>query len=288
MELDRRSFLRVAGAAAGALLLPSGVLAASATPPSPSLRQKGMLVDLTKCIGCGWCQAACRQWNELSPAQDTGDEDGPTQPCLSADTWTLPEFRQVEYGGQLHRVYIKRQCMHCQNPACVSACPVGALQKTGAGAVVYDCTRCIGCRYCMVACPFGVPKFEWSEPLPRIRKCTFCSDRQAAGMEPACAAACPTGALTFGARATLIAEAEARLQARPDQYVNHIYGRDEIGGTAWIYLSPIPFDALGFPDLSSEPVTALSEAMATLGTPGMAAGVAAALGGVYYWFSRRA
>jgi formate dehydrogenase iron-sulfur subunit len=246
-----------------------------------------MLSDLTKCIGCGWCQDACREWNHLTDKRAAGQDDLETGPCLSAETWTLPEARVVEEGGELHRVYVKRQCMHCVDPACVSACPVGALQKTPEGPVVYDCTRCIGCRYCMVACPFGVPKFEWEEALPRIRKCTFCADRQAEGLEPACAAACPTGALVFGDRDALIAEAEARIQADPGRYVPQVYGRDEVGGTSWLYLSPVPFEELGFPALKKEAVTTLSENVATFGTAGVAAGVTVLLGGLYYIMGAR-
>ncbi len=282
MELDRRKFLQVCGIAAGAMLLPGSTTNASPSIRTPSTGSKGMLSDLTKCIGCGWCQEACSQWNHLQGEQGPGQESNPTGTCLSAETWTLPELYEIERNGQQYRVFVKRQCMHCQDPACVSACPVGALQKLENGAVVYDCSRCIGCRYCMVACPFGVPKFEWAEALPRIRKCTFCVDRQEMGMEPACAAACPTGALVFGDRDALIVEAEARIQADPDRYVHHVYGREEVGGTSWIYLSPVPFEELGFPELKSEPVTALSEAVATYGSAGVAASVAFMLGGLYY------
>jgi formate dehydrogenase iron-sulfur subunit len=194
---------------------------------------------------------------------------------------------EVEQDGETHRIFVKRQCMHCENPACVSACPVGALQKLENGAVVYDCTRCIGCRYCMVACPFSIPKFEWDERLPRIRKCTFCADRQADGLAPACATACPAGALTFGKREALIAEAQGRIETEPDRYFHHIYGQDELGGTSWLYLSPVPFELIDFPALESEPVTTLSEAVATYGTAGVATSVSLLLGGLYYWFNGR-
>jgi formate dehydrogenase iron-sulfur subunit len=244
----------------------------------------GMLTDLTKCIGCGWCQKACREWNDLTASSQS---PGRSDPCLSADTWTLPELKQVNLDGETHRVFVKRQCMHCVDPACVSACPVGALQKQDDGAVTYDCTRCIGCRYCMVACPFGIPKFEWEEPLPRIRKCTFCVDRQADGLAPACASVCPTGALTFGERDALIAEAQARIEANPGAYVDHVYGKDELGGTSWLYISPVPFEKLDFPALKSEPVTELSESVATFGTAGLAGSVTVLLGGLYYWFNGR-
>jgi formate dehydrogenase iron-sulfur subunit len=246
-----------------------------------------MLTDMTKCIGCGLCAQACREWNHLSTQETAGQDMNQQDACLSAETWTLPDLQVVEHDGELNRVFVKRQCMHCVDPACVSACPVGALQKQENGAVTYDCTKCIGCRYCMVACPFGIPKFEWEETLPRIRKCTFCVDRQAEGMEPACAAACPTGALTFGARDALITDAEARIQASPGKYYPHIYGRSEVGGTSWMYLSPVPFQELGFPALKTEPVTELSEAVATYGTAGVAASVTVLLGGLYYWFNGR-
>jgi formate dehydrogenase iron-sulfur subunit len=139
----------------------------------------------------------------------------------------------------------------------------------------------------MVACPFGVPKFQWEEALPAICKCTFCADRQEQGLAPACSSACPTGALTFGDRQALIAEAEARIMAEPDKYVAHIYGQAEVGGTSWLYLSPVPFKELGFPAMKPEPVTGLSESVATFGTAGMAASVTALLAGAYYWFGRR-
>jgi len=287
VELNRREFLKACGAATGALLLPSGAAWAAQVTSIPLHKPKGMLVDLVKCIGCGWCQDACKQWNGL-PAEGTPEQSSEQTPlALSAKTWTLVEFNQVEKNSDLYRVFAKRQCMHCLHPACVSACPVGALQKTEHGAVVYDAARCIGCRYCMVACPFGIPKFEWEKPLPLIGKCTFCADRQEAGLEPACAEVCPTGALFFGERDALITEAEARIQEHPENYVNHIYGKDELGGTSWMYLSPIPFEMLGFLTLGEEPVTKLSEAVATYGTPSVAISVASLLGGIYYWFTRQ-
>jgi formate dehydrogenase iron-sulfur subunit len=287
MALHRRTFLKACGATAGAVLLPYG--GAMAAPPmrAPGTNPSGMLSDLTKCIGCGWCQEACREWNNLPTEKNEGLKGDGSQPYLSADTWTLPELYQIEQGGEVHQVFVKRQCMHCVNPACVSACPVGALQKLDNGAVTYDYRRCIGCRYCMVACPFSIPKFEWDQPLPRIRKCTLCADRQEMGLEPACATACPTGALKFGDRDVLIAEAEARIQAEPESYFPHIYGKEELGGTSWMYLSPVSFEELDFPTLKTEPVTELSETVATYGSAGVAASVTFLLGGLYYWFHRR-
>jgi formate dehydrogenase iron-sulfur subunit len=138
----------------------------------------------------------------------------------------------------------------------------------------------------MIACPFGIPKFEWDEPIPLIRKCTFCVDRQAEGLEPACVAACPTEALVFGDRNTLITEAENRILENPDRYIHDVYGRDDIGGTSWMYLSPISFQDLGFPLLASEPVTDLNDMMAAFGTPSVGVGVAILLGGLSYQFGK--
>ncbi len=278
--MKRRQFLKVVGAATGALLLPSRteLMIARASSDSPCDSQ-GVLVDLTKCIGCGWCQEACSQQNDLSPEEIRNWSVDQDPLPLSANTWTLVTFGETATN---ERVFAKRQCMHCLHPACVSACPVSALEKSECGAVVYDAARCIGCRYCMVACPFEIPKFEWDESLPLIRKCTFCADRQAEGLEPACTSACLTGALLFGDRAALVTEAKARIEEHPDQYVDHIYGKEELGGTSWMYLSPVPFVELGFPTLGEQTVTGLSETVATFGTPAVALGVALFLSSIYY------
>jgi formate dehydrogenase iron-sulfur subunit len=247
---------------------------------------KGALVDLTRCTGCRACQVACKAWND-NPGELTvcaGCYDNP--PELSAETWTRISFTEVEEGDKLDWIFTKRQCMHCAEPACVSACPVHALHETESGAVIYEADKCIGCRYCMVACPFGIPKIDWYKTLPVITKCTFCFDRQGSDAIPACIKSCPTGALTFGERDELIAEAKGRIQQRPDAYVDHIYGEHEVGGTQWMYLSSVAFDKLGFPTYGSEPVTELSEQVSGVGLPVAGAGVAVVLGGIY-WFSKR-
>ncbi len=136
--------------------------------------------------------------------------------------------------------------MHCLDPACASACLAKALEKTPAGPVVYHPERCLGCRYCMVACQFDVPKFEFDSPAPYISKCSFCAERQAQGLLPACASVCPTGALQFGHRADLLEEARTRIYQNPDKYVHHVYGETEAGGTNWLYITDVPFDKLGF------------------------------------------
>ncbi|MEW5957044.1 MAG: 4Fe-4S dicluster domain-containing protein [Chloroflexota bacterium] len=246
---------------------------------------KAMLTDLSRCIGCRSCQVACKQWNEL-PAevtQQTGTYENP--PRFSAKTWTRVQVREVEQDGQLVWNFAKRQCMHCQEPACAAACIVGALRKTPEGPVVYDDYKCMGCRYCTLACPFGVPTFEWDRPVPYIRKCTMCADRIAEGMQPACAKACPTGAITFGERQELLQEARARIQAHPGRYVDYIYGEKEGGGTSMLYISNVAFEKLGFPTLGPEPIPRYAN-VAMTAVPPTIVGVGAIMAGVY-WFTQR-
>ena len=212
------------------------------------MNPSAMLCDMTKCIGCHSCEVAC-QVNKVLPP----------------DT-RLISFRCIEQGRypDVTRALRRQQCMHCLSPACVSACPVGALQKTATGPVVYDATRCIGCRYCMNACPYNVPTFDWDRGLldqPLIHKCDFCADRLAEGLQPVCVETCPTQAIIFGERDQLLATAKARIQEHPDRYVQHIYGEREGGGTSLLTLSNIPFERLGLPQLAPQPVTTISEAV---------------------------
>ncbi len=246
---------------------------------------KATLTDLTKCIGCRACQTACKQWNDL-PAESTsnrGSYENPPQ--RSAKTWTTITFNEVDDGDKFAWVFAKRQCMHCNEPGCASACIVGALQKTADGPVTYDDEKCIGCRYCMLACPFNVPTFEWDSAVPYIRKCTYCEDRIAEGMEPACSKACPTNALKYGERNELLLEAQARIKANPGKYVDHIYGEKEVGGTSKMYLSSVPFEKLGFPVLGPEPVNRYSD-VAMAAVPPTIVVAAAAMSGVY-WITKR-
>jgi formate dehydrogenase iron-sulfur subunit len=246
---------------------------------------KGMLIDLTKCIGCRACQTACKQWHDL-PAEVTensGSYENP--PRLSASTRTMVTFNEIEDQGKFAWVFAKRQCMHCEHPACASACTVGALHKTAAGPVTYDADKCIGCRYCQYACPFQVPTFQWQSTFGLISKCDMCADRQAEGMEPACAKTCPTGAITFGERDALLQEARARIAAHPEQYIHHIYGEHEVGGTSMLYMSAVPFIQLGFPELGDHPVAEAAERIMAQ-TPTIAIGVAAVASGLY-WIMRR-
>jgi formate dehydrogenase iron-sulfur subunit len=232
---------------------------------------------------------ACKQWNKL-PASKPEFFQGPgyqNPRDLNADTWTLITYKEVERSGRFEWVFGRLMCMHCNEPACVDACPVGALEKTKDGPVVYHAGKCIGCRYCMLACPFQIPKFQWDKPLPYIRKCTMCSDRIAAGDQPACAKVCPTGAVKFGDRTELIREAERRIERNPRGYVHHIYGKHEVGGTCVLHLSSVPFGDIGYrTDLPGQHLGSYSEA-AMKAIPGVVLGLSAVLGGTYAIIQRR-
>lgn len=267
MDITRRQFLKFSGA---------GALGLAATPlfdqralarymsTEGGGEQVGLLVDTTRCIGCRSCEVACKKKNNLPADSAELMPYGKTFPeRLSATTFTTVEFHDVartnQYamnqlaGGtaspELPRGSIrsaKKQCMHCVNPTCASVCPVGAIYKTPLGPVDYDADKCIGCRYCVAACPFNIPKFEWDSANPRIRKCNMCRDLVEAGQPTACSQACPAQALTYGKRTELIAEAQGRVGQNPGKYYPYIYGLSEVGGTSVLYLANVPFDELGF------------------------------------------
>ncbi len=218
---------------------------------------KAILVDTTKCIGCGACATACKIVNDF-PLHDA--EANKQRPANTCSTEELVAFAQShgEVGGKLSAdtlnvvetrgsVFVRKFCMHCQDPTCASVCPVGALRKTAAGPVIYDADRCMGCRYCMMACPFGIPRYEWTSVLPKVEKCILCAPRLAKGLRPACVEACPAEASIFGERGELLREAEKRLGENSAGYVQHIFGKEEVGGTSVLYLSAVPFEQLGFP-----------------------------------------
>jgi formate dehydrogenase iron-sulfur subunit len=197
----------------------------------------GILTDLTKCIGCGACAAMCKQINQLP---------GPVAKQLDAYTWTVVERRKG--------IYVRRQCLHCLEPTCASVCPVAALSRTSLGAVTYDSDKCIGCRYCVMACPFDIPKYQWDSPVPIVGKCILCIDKRLRkNEEPACTGVCPAGATVFFAdRNEMLDEARRRIRNNPGKYVNHIYGEKEAAGTSVMYLSPMPFRELAFQQTSDE------------------------------------
>jgi formate dehydrogenase iron-sulfur subunit len=191
----------------------------------------GILTDLTRCIGCGACTLVCKETNELRSSEV--DQ-------LDAYTWCAISKQEG--------LYVKRQCMHCLEPTCASVCPVGALHTTDTGAVVYEVDKCFGCRYCVMACPFNIPKYQWDTPLPRVGKCVMCYEkRQKHGQEPACTDVCPAAASIFGEREELLQLAHDRIAAEPAKYVPEVYGEDIVGGTSVLYISSVPFGQLGFP-----------------------------------------
>jgi len=207
-------------------------------------KSRGLLIDLTKCVGCRECERACAAANNLPEEEATE---------LSATHYTVVQSYNDD------QTFVRRLCMHCNQPTCVSACLVGAFTKMDTGAVLYDESKCIGCRYCMQACPFEVPRYEWGSLTPRIQKCKMCYERVAAGGQTACSEACQFGATTFGERDELIKEARKRIDENPGQYVDYIYGLTEAGGTSVLFISAVPFDQLGFPmNLPKEPIPELS------------------------------
>jgi formate dehydrogenase iron-sulfur subunit len=200
------------------------------------------MIDLTRCVGCNSCALACKESNSLSHADDVPE-------ALDSNAYTFVDERVVIMpDGEAVQRYVKRQCMHCLDAACVAACPAAAMYKGENGPVVYRSYRCLGCRYCQAACPFSIPRFDWDNPVtPVIHKCQMCYHRLQEGDRPACVEACPAGALRFGSRNELLIQAHAKITSNPDRYIDHVFGEHEVGGTAMLYLSDVPFADLGFP-----------------------------------------
>lgn len=262
MRKDRRAFLKVSAVAAGALAA-SNAPAADYRTDGDFLQTYGVLVDTVLCVGCRRCEQACQLANgpcDRDPESllDRSVFDTPRRPD---DCGYTVVNRFTDPGSPDRNYWMKIQCMHCNYPACVSACIVGAITKDELGPVVYDAWKCIGCRYCMVACPFQIPAYEYDNALdPRVRKCTFCYDKFGqAGFRPACVAVCPGGALMFGKREELIDLALIRMKKSPDKYTDKIYGEHEIGGTSWMYLAGVDFANLTLPQLGEEPISSLTE-----------------------------
>lgn len=227
------------------------------TAPTASTGTKKMeasfLVDTTKCIGCRGCQIACKQWNQNLTDKTTMGSTFTNPPNLNSKTYTNIAFFESEQNGTLSWNFARNGCFHCKKPACVSVCPVEALVKTPEGPIIYREPRCIGCRYCMLACPFNIPKYEWEKVSPRIQKCNFCYDRLLAGMIPACAKSCPTGTITFNDSIEKnLQEAKKRIAEHPGEYHNHIYGEKEAGGTSVLLLSALPLDQIGHAKVSDQ------------------------------------
>lgn len=281
-HLTRRAFVKQAGLgaaaiAASALLADAQPVAANSDPiPAEDDPAVGVMIDLTRCSGCQSCALACKVANRM-PEPETV----PTK--LDSSALSFVDTRANASG---EAVFVKRQCMNCVHPACASACTVGALRKTAEGPVVYDSSKCIGCRYCQYACPFGVPAYEWDNVFGLISKCQMCFQRVADGQQPACVAACPNGALHFGKRQALVAQAHALIASSPDRYLDHVYGEHEVGGTSMLYLSAIPFTSLGFPALGDASVSRYAETVMQM-TPAVAVTVASLATGIHLLLRRR-
>jgi formate dehydrogenase iron-sulfur subunit len=246
--MDRRKFLQTTVVAGTAALAGNDLCAANgAAEDGPVV---GILVDTTRCIGCRQCEIACGEWNDTRVPDVLNDSALEHERVTDEYQYTVVNRYETERG----EIFVKRQCMHCHQAACATACPTEAMHKNLNGPVTWDGGKCIGCRYCMTSCPFDIPKFEYNDWNPRLQKCTMCFDRIAEGRKPACVEACPTDALMFGTRAENLEIARHRIYSHPDKYVHHIYGEDEVGGTGYIYLSAVPFDQIGFrTDLGKTP-----------------------------------
>ena len=284
------------------------------TQPTTAIPIKATLVDTTKCIGCRACQVACKQWNDREGEEtelQLGGIGFQNPATLSAKTYTLIAFHELpndKAPGGLDYIFTMHRCLHCLDPACAAACPTTALTRQPDGPVTYDASKCIGCRYCIWACPWGVPTAEWDSLAPKIQKCTHCADRldqplplsrngqvltaeenkafHANIVVPACVKACPADALRFGEREEMLQEARKRISNRPEKYIGHIYGEKEAGGTSVLYLASVPFEKIGFPALGDKPYPGVSRA-ALHAVPAAVLAVGALLGGIYSFFKRR-
>lgn len=291
--ISRRRFLAasLAGGVAASMTVTKQALGAGTFEGYPE--GMGVLVDLTRCVGCRSCEAACNKEQKLAP------------PALPFDDKSV--FDQTFHNGQKRRpdenaytvvnrydpegsapVYRKVQCNHCNEPACLTSCFVNAYTKTREGAVVYNGNICVGCRNCMVACPFNIPAYSYSSAFdPVVKKCIFCHEtRLKNGLPPACVEICPQEALTFGHRKSLIKVAHERIRSKPGKYVDHIYGEHEVGGQGWMYLSNVPFDQVGFDTtLGSDPI--ISNVKEFLGTVPMVLAIWPALFSGFHLLSTR-
>jgi len=265
MSDDRRIFLKqIAALAACTACCGTEAARASGAVENPDADQLGVLVDTTQCVGCRRCEQACNEINDDLPrrASEAFQDESVfnRRRRMNAESYTVVN-RYPNPQDASKPVFAKFQCMHCLRPGCVSACIVGALSQQADGAVTYDSWKCIGCRYCMIACPFQVPAYEYRNSFtPKVRKCIFCFEKRLAqGGVPACVEACPMQVMTFGKRNELIHLAHESFEKHPEIYVPHLYGEDEVGGTSWMYMSSVPFDKIDFPALGYHPVPGYTE-----------------------------
>lgn len=268
MSISRRKFLGWMSAAGTTALIPGRARAATTKEFSGHPDSMGVLHDTVRCIGCRRCEAACNTVNKLPAPATAFDDLGvlDKRRRTSADVYTVVNrVGAATAPGEAPKpekppAYVKKQCNHCLEPACASACFVKAFTKTPEGAVVYNAKVCVGCRYCMIACPFEVPAYQYDSAFsPEVTKCTMCHPRVQEGLLPGCVESCPTEALIFGKRSDLLRMARNRIARHPGQYIDHIYGEREMGGTSWLYLSAVPFDSLGMrTDLGTTPAPKLT------------------------------
>lgn len=236
--------------AAGCVSLPELAHAEEVPVPKGAI---GLLYDATKCVGCKSCMVACSQANDLPPdTRIDGLHQAP--PALNYFTKNIIKLYRTADGSD--HSYFKQQCMHCADPACVTACMFGGLRKDkDTGIVWWLGSKCVGCRYCEIACPFHIPAFQWDGFNPKIVKCELCRERLGKGQEPGCTTVCPTQAVIYGRREDLLAEAKRRIAANPGRYFeNRVYGETDGGGTQVLYLSRVGFDKLGLPDLGKNSI----------------------------------
>ena len=238
--MNRRSFLKTVGVAGAVAMGSSG--AANASAESEGIEGYAILVDTTRCVGCRNCETVCAETNGL-PEPDVMDDSVLEAVRKTSETqWSVINRFETDAG----EIFVKRQCMHCVQLACASACLTKAMKKTDEGPVIWRENKCMGCRFCMVSCPFDMPKFEYNSANPKIQKCRMCWERLKEGQLPACVENCPAEALTFGKRSEMITEARRRIVVDSETYIDQIYGEHEVGGTGFMYLSPVPFEEIGF------------------------------------------
>lgn len=252
--MDRRTFLKImgtglAGASCGSLLAPRS---SRAQASFEGKEFSGILVDTTRCIGCRRCEKACAEVNNL-PIPDISEKANEAifqkMRKTTHTQYTVTNLYETEKG----KIFVPKRCMHCNQPGCAAACLVKAMKKKKEGHVIWD-TNCLGCRLCMISCPFDIPKFEYYKAIPKIQKCNLCFGRYLNGEVPGCVEACPTEALMFGSRRKLLEEGKRRIAQNPDKYIHHIYGEYEVAGTSHLYLSAVPFEQIGLrTDLGTSP-----------------------------------
>lgn len=260
MSVSRRGF--IGGLAGGAAALATGTAEAGTHKHFEGYPGRlGLLHDTTLCVGCRSCEAACSEVNNLPPVEPpVSDPTVFDQNRRTTDTLLTVVNQYQEAEGTQPAIFRKQQCMHCNEPCCATVCPVKAFEKTPEGPVLYDAEVCMGCRYCIMACPYNALAYEYDNPLtPRVMRCTMCYSRIKEGLAPGCADACPTGAILFGEREKLIEVARERIRKAPDRYLNHIYGEHEFGGTSWLTLAGVEWSSLGLDEgLSHEPLPAIA------------------------------